>query len=72
MLDLLNRLTDRIEKGPDGDEKIIRYGMWGTTSEIEKRKRQYFVVHPNKKEVKFNRLTEAAIYLREYKDKQRS
>ena len=35
----LTRLTDRIEpEGPDGGEVVIRrYGMWGTSSEIEVR-----------------------------------
>ena len=64
---MLLRLTDRFEEMEDGKElKIIRYGMWGTTSEIERRGRKWFVVHPNKKEKQFKNLAEAEIYLKEY------
>lgn len=62
------RLTDRIEsEGPDGGEVVVRrYGMWGTSSEIEVRgKNKYFVVHPNKKEKNFRTLAEAEKYLEE-------
>ncbi len=63
---MLTRLSDRIETEPDGGEVIIkRYGMWGTMSEIENREKSYFVVHPNKKEKKFNTLAEAEKYLKE-------
>lgn len=64
---MLSRLTDRVETDSDGNDiKIIRYGMWGTSSEIERRGREWFVVHPNKKEKKFKNRTEAEYYLRDY------
>jgi len=62
----LNRLSDTFEDGPDGKVRIIRYGMWGTSTEIEVRGRKYFVVHPNKKKKEFKRLIDAQIYLDEY------
>ena len=62
---MLTRLSDRIETGPDGGEVIIkRYGMWGTMSEIEKRGRNWFVVHPNEKEEKFKTMADAEVYLK--------
>jgi len=64
---MLTRLTDRIEEGTDGKQaKVVRYGMWGTTSEIERRGRKWFVVHPNKKEKQFKNRAEAELYLQEY------
>lgn len=63
---MLSRLTDRFEEGPDGEKiKIVRYGLWGTTSEIERRGRKWFVVHPNKKEKQFKSREEAELYLEE-------
>lgn len=45
---MLTRLTDKTETGADGSElKIIRYGKWGTSAEIEVREEKYFVVYPN-------------------------
>ncbi len=42
---MLSRLTDRVEIRSDGKEnKIHRYGMWGTTHEIECRKRGKWVI----------------------------
>ena len=64
---MLTKLTDRLEEGPDGPNfpiRILRYGMWGTTAEIERRKKgQYVVVHKNKQEKKFKTLEEAEKYL---------
>jgi len=64
---MLTRLTDRIVEQDGGKKKkIARYGMWGTTSEIEKRSRKCFVViHKNKQEKEFPSLEEAEQYLKE-------
>ena len=62
---MLTRLTDKIESGPDGEEVIIRYGMWGTTAEIERRNGKFFVVHKNKRKETFDRLHDAELYLKE-------
>ena len=61
---MLTRLQDRIDSGPDGEEVIVRYGMWGTNIEIERRGRTFYVVLPKKKEVKFKTLAEAEAYLK--------
>ena len=64
---MVTRLTDRIEEGPNGKPiRIKRYGVWGTTSEVESRKRKWVVVHPNKKEKEFEYLEEALKYLEEF------
>lgn len=64
---MVTRLTDRIEEGPEGKKiRIKRYGVWGTTSEVESRKRRWVVVHPNKKEKKFKYLEEALGYLKDF------
>ena len=64
---MLTRLTDRFEEGPNGPNfpiRILRYGLWGTTAEIERRKKGLFVVvHKNKQEKKFKTLEEAEAYL---------
>ena len=66
---MLTRLTDRIDVDPDGGEMVVkRYGMWGTTTEIEVRKRKYVMVFPNKKEKTFKRLIDAELYLKEKLD----
>lgn len=63
---MLTRLSDRIDCKPDGGEiRVVRYGMWGAMSEIERRGRKWFVVHQNKKEKEFKSLAEAEIYLTE-------
>ena len=63
---MLTRLSDRHEAGPDGQQlRIIRYGLWGTSAEIEKRGRKFYVVHPNRKEKDFKSLAEAELYLEE-------
>ena len=63
---MLTRLTDRIDIAADGSAtRIVRYGMWGTMSEIERRGRTWFVVHPNKKEKQFKTRAEAELYLAE-------
>jgi len=55
---MLTRLSDRIEAGPDGETRIIRYGLWGVSAEIEKRGRK-FVVIQGKKETPYKTLEEA-------------
>lgn len=60
---MLTRLTDRIDEVDGKPVKVIRYGKWGTTSEIEKRGRKWFVVHPNGKEKQFKTLEESEQYL---------
>lgn len=63
---MLSRLTDRYEEGQDGKQiRIIRYGLWGISAEIEKRGRKWFVVHPNRKETNFKTLAEAEVYTEE-------
>lgn len=63
---MLTRLQDRTDTDKNGKEiKIVRYGMWGTGSEIERRGRMWFVVHPNKKEKQFKNRTEAEQFLKE-------
>ena len=63
---MLTRLTDKIEKGADGETRIIRYGMWGTSAEIEKHGRKYVVIHKNKKQATFPTLAEAEVYCKEF------
>lgn len=64
---MVTRLTDRIEEGRNGKKiRIKRYGVWGTTSEVESRRRKWVVVHPNKKEKEFKYLEEALEYLTAY------
>lgn len=61
---MLTRLSDRYEVGQDGQKlRIIRYGMWGSTSEIEKRGKKYVIVHKNGKERVCKSLEEAEVYL---------
>ena len=61
---MLTRLADKIEKDKDGkDVRIIRYGMWARTAEIEKRKREYLIVCKGKTLQTFDTLEEASIYL---------
>ena len=63
---MLSRLTDRFEDGPDGKPiRIIRYGLWGITAEIEGRGKKWFVVHSNKKEKEFKTRSEAELYMEE-------
>ena len=63
---MLTRLSNRIDEDQDGSQLVIkRYGMWGTTAEIEVRKRKFVVVFPNHKEKTFKRLIDAELYLKE-------
>lgn len=62
---MLTRLQDRIESTDSGPIKIIRYGLWGTTAEIERRGRLFYIVFSNKKEIKFKTLAEAEVYMKE-------
>jgi hypothetical protein len=61
---MLTRLADRIEPGANGDTRIIRYGMWGTTLEIEKIGRKYWIVKGKKKLSSYKTLAEAEVELR--------
>ena len=58
---MLTRLADRIEASEEtGEEVIIRYGLWGTSAEIERRgPKKFVVVHKNKQEKSFSRLVDA-------------
>ena len=68
---MLTRLTDRYEEGQDGKQiRIIRYGLWGISAEIEKRGRKWFVVYPNRKEKQFKCRAECEAYLEEARSKQ--
>ena len=60
---MLTRLADRIESGSNGEEIIIRYGMWGTTAEIERHGRKFRVIHKGKKLNEFDTLQEASVLL---------
>ena len=60
---MLTRLTDRYEPGEKGEIRIIRYGMWGTSLEIEKIGRKYWIVKGKKKHSSFKTLEEAEIEL---------
>lgn len=61
---MLTRLADKIEKDKDGkDVRIIRYGMWARTAEIEKRKRKFLIVCKGKTLQTFDTLEEASVYL---------
>ena len=61
---MLTRLADRVEVDEKGKtHKIHRYGLWGTTSEIESCGKKWKVVHPNKKEQVFRYKEEAEAYL---------
>ena len=61
---MLTRLADKIEKDKDGkDARIIRYGMWARTAEIEKRKCKFLIVCKGKTLQTFDTLEEASIYL---------
>lgn len=64
---MLTRLTDRFDQTPDGEKKVIRYGMCGTSDEIERHGKKYIVVHSDKrkKDLSFDRLYEAELYLLE-------
>lgn len=64
---MLTRLTDRIEMAADGNGtvKIIRYGMWGITAEIERHGRKFVVINGKHKPEEFRRLVDAEEYMRE-------
>ena len=62
---MLNRLTDRIESGPDGEYVVARFGMWGVSAEVERHGRKWFVVHPNKAKKEFKRKVDAEEYMQE-------
>jgi hypothetical protein len=54
-----------MEKDSEGkDVKIIRYGMWGVTAEIERRGRKFVVIRRGKKNEDFKTLEEAELFLR--------
>lgn len=62
---MLNRLTDRIESGPDGEYVVARFGMWGVSAEVERHGRKWYVIHPNGKKEKFKTKTDAELYMKE-------
>ena len=62
---MLKRMADRIAAGPDGNIRVLRYGMWGTSALIEKRCGKYYVVISSRKEIEFPSLAEAEVYLKE-------
>lgn len=63
--DMLTRLTDRIEKDENGEDLTIkRYGMWGTTKEIERIARNKYKIVPGSDEGCYKTLEEAANELR--------
>ena len=62
---MLTRLTDRIEEDQDGTPvKVIRYGMWGTNAEIERKGRKFIVVRKGKKPEEFNTREEAEQFMK--------
>ncbi len=61
---MLTRLTDRYEPGEKGEIRIIRYGLWGTTLEIEKIGRKYWIVKGKKKMSSYETLEEAEVELK--------
>ena len=62
---MLNRLTDRIESGPDGEYVVARFGMWGISAEVERHKRKWIVIQPNGKKKEFKRKADAELYMEE-------
>lgn len=65
---MITRLSDRIDPAPGGGEIVVaRFGCWGTTAEIERRGRKWFVVYPGKKkkEDKFKTKEEAVLHIEE-------
>lgn len=62
---MLNRLTDRIESGPDGEYVVARFGMWGVSAEVERHGRKWYVIHPNGKKENFKTKTDAELYMKE-------
>ena len=66
---MLNRLTDRIEKDDKGEYVVARFGMWGISAEVERHRRRWFVVHPNKAKKKFKRKVDCELYMKELFDR---
>ena len=63
---MLTRLTDRIEKDTDGNDIVIRrYGLWGTTAEIETNGKTVKLIYPDGKFEKYKLLKDAEIRLKE-------
>ena len=62
---MLTRLADRIEMNEKNEEVIVkRFGMWGTTAEVESCKDGYVVIHPNGERLKLKRLIDAEAYMK--------
>lgn len=62
---MLTRLTDRVEKGQDGETvKTKRWGLWGTMSEIEKRGKKFVIVSRGKAGKEYDSLDEAELGLK--------
>lgn len=63
---MLTRLADKHYVNQHGKlYRIIRYGLWGVSAEIEKRGRKFYVVHPNGEAKDFKTLAEAYLYMEE-------
>ena len=66
MLSRLTRLTDRIEEdGSGGQIQVNRYGLWGTTAEIEVKAGNITVVRGKRALQKCGSLSDAKLYLEE-------
>ena len=62
---MLTRLTDRALETPEKTIRVKRYGMWGTSAEIEGIGKKFFVVFPNGRRKEFQRLVDAEMHLKE-------
>ena len=61
----LRRLTDRIETDSEGNEVITkRYGLWGTTVEVEKCGKKIEMIYPDGKREKYKSLEEAEVAMK--------
>ena len=66
MLSRLTRLTDRIEADESGGQIIVkRYGLWGTTAEIEVNGDKIIVVKGKRTLINCRNLSDAKLYLEE-------
>ena len=66
MLSRLTRLTDRIEADESGGQVIVkRYGLWGTTAEIEANGNQIKVIKGKRTLINCRSLSDAKLYMEE-------
>ncbi len=62
----LTRLTDRFEQDPNGKEiRVKRFGMWGTSAEVEICNGEYSVIYSNGKRSNFKSLEDCRLKLEE-------